>query len=98
MKSFAVANRKGGVAKTTNTINLAGALADREYDVLAVDAGPQGDLPNTLGFRDTYAAEPPSLYSLFNSPHEHDASDVICKHTEFDVLPSYIQKIIYDFS
>ena len=90
MKSFAVANQKGGVAKTTNTINLAGALADRGHNVLAVDADPQGYLTNTLGFRDAYAAEPPSLYSLFNSPHEHDADDVILEHVEFDVLPSNV--------
>lgn len=90
MKSFAIANQKGGVAKTTNTINLAGGAANRGYEVLVIDADPQGHLTNTLSFRDAYAGEPPSLYNLFNSPNEHDPTDVIVEHTEFDVLPSNV--------
>lgn len=90
MKTFAIANQKGGVAKTTNTINVAGAAADRGYDVLVIDADPQGHLTNTLGFRDAYAAESTTLYNLFNSPNEHDPSEVIVEHSEFDLLPSNV--------
>lgn len=90
MRSFAVANQKGGVAKTTNTINLAGAAADRGYDVLAVDADPQGYLTNTLGFRDAYGSQPPSLYDLVVDPSAHDVSALIVEHAEFDVLPANV--------
>jgi len=90
MKTFAVANQKGGVAKTTNTINLGGGAADRGRDVLVIDADPQGHLTNTLGFRDAYAAEPPSLYNLFTRPHETEPGEIIVEHEEFDLLPSNV--------
>lgn len=45
----AVANQKGGVGKTTTTVNVAAWLADSGLDILVVDLDPQGNLTSTLG-------------------------------------------------
>jgi chromosome partitioning protein len=49
MKVYAFANQKGGVAKTTTTLNLAVALAESGHDVLCVDLDPQGNLTMSQG-------------------------------------------------
>src|SRR5919198_2015198 len=46
---IAFANQKGGVAKTTSTLNLAVALAEQGHSVLAVDLDPQGNLTMSQG-------------------------------------------------
>ena len=83
-----ITNQKGGVAKTTNTINVAGALAARGLDVLAVDADPQGYLTHRLGFEDAYLDSSTSFYDALNSPADHDVHDLAVHHDEFDLLPS----------
>ncbi len=90
-KRIAITNQKGGVGKTTLTINIAGALSKQGKEVLVVDLDPQGHATEGLGLQDMYEKEPPSLYDiLVNLEGKASINDLIVNHEEFDVVPSNI--------
>ncbi len=63
---IAVANQKGGVAKTTTAINLAASLAMARQRVLVVDLDPQGNLTSGLGLKGQ-AASAGTVYEALTS-------------------------------
>ncbi|WP_394357779.1 ParA family protein [Microbacterium betulae] len=78
---IALCNQKGGVGKTTTTINLAASLAEYGRKVLAVDFDPQGALSAGLGVP---THDVTTVYDLLLEP-KRDAHDAIV-HTAVDGL------------
>lgn len=90
-KILAVANQKGGVGKTTTSINLAGALGVLERKVLLVDADPQANATSGVGIDPRNVKT--SIYECI--VNEIEPKDIILETNSpnLDLLPAHIDLV-----
>lgn len=87
-KIIAIANQKGGVGKTTTSINLASALAYLERKVLLIDLDPQGNATQGLGYK--VQENDLIVYDVLLSDTTIEEARIQLKRPPMDLLPTNI--------
>ena len=85
-KIFCIANQKGGVGKTTTTLNLSAGLAKIGQRVLLVDLDPQGNA--TMGAGINKAKLQASVYEVLLGMSDVATARLVSESGKFDVLPA----------
>ena len=93
-KTIAICNQKGGVGKTTTTVNLGVGLAMQRQRVLLIDADPQGDLTTCLGWQDTDSLPvtlADKLSEVIRNAESDPLSGVLHHNENVDLVPSNLE-------
>ena len=90
-KNLAIANQKGGVGKTTTSINLAAALGVLEKKTLIVDADPQANATSGVGFDPRNVRT--SIYECIINQVEPKDIILSTKSPNLDILPAHIDLV-----
>ncbi|MEE8736722.1 ParA family protein [Bifidobacterium subtile] len=86
---IAVANQKGGVGKTSTTVNIAAALAQAGAHILVIDMDPQGNASTAFGIR--HNSGEPSVYDILEGRLDISEVKQRCESFEsLEVVPSSI--------